>query len=366
MALKKKLISLFLAFGALAAHAEVKTLTDIMGNQVKLDVPARKVALGFYFEDYLAVAGDKGVDKLVGISRDAWKVWRPANWKLYADRMPAIDKVADIGDVEVMTFSVEKVIELKPDVLLLAVWQVQGLGSDIDKIKAAGIPIVVLDYNAQTVESHLKSTSLLGEVMGQPERAAAINKDYRDAIDDINARLSKAKLPKPKAYAEFGNKGPGEVGFSYGKNMWGAMIEQAGGVNIAKPYVEWWGPVNPEQVLASKPDVIFITGNESAKTADAMQIGQGVQRKTAAQRLVGYTKRPGWDTLPAVKHKRIFAVYQGASRTQADYTMVQYIAKALYPTVFADLTPEQNYLDFYRKYLPVVPQVTFATNLDAQ
>ncbi len=366
---RNTLACFILAACALGVQAEIKTLTDITGQQVKLDLPAKRVALGFYFEDYMAVAGEKGWARVVGISKDAWKGWRPASWKLYTDHMPAIDQLPDMGEVEVMTFSVEKVIALKPDVLVLAEWQVQGLGSDIDQIKSAGIPVLVVDYNAQKLENHLKSTELLGAIAGQPARAAAINKDYQGAIDDINARLAKARLPKPKAYAEFGNKGPAEVGMSYGKNMWGGMIEQAGGINISKPFVEWWGPINPEQVLASQPDVVLITGTEGgnlSKTSTAMRIGQGVQRADTVERLAGYAKRPGWDALPAVKNKRLHALYQGASRTQADYTMVQYIAKALYPTLFADLTPEQNYINFYKKYLPVVPQGTFAASLDGK
>ena len=43
--------------------------------------------------------------------------------------------------------------------------------------------------------------------------------------------------------------------------------------------------------------------------------------------------------------------------------MVQLLAKALYPDLFADLNPEQNYLDFYKKYLPVQPQGTFTASL---
>lgn len=348
------------------AQAEVKTLTDISGQKVKLDLPAKRVLLGFYFEDYMAVAGENGWSNVVGISKDAWKVWRPESWKLYTKYMPAIDKLPDVGEVEAMTFSVEKVVELKPDVLVLADWQLQGLGSDIDQIKSAGIPIVVIDYNAQTLERHLQSTALLGEIAGQPERANAINNDYKGAIEQINTRLTKAKLPQPKVYSEFGNKGPAEYGFTYGKNMWGAMIEQAGGINIAKPFVEWWGPINPEQVLASKPDVVLISGTETAKNPAAMRIGQNVPRKEAAERLLSYTQRPGWNSLPAVQNKRMYAVYQGASRTQADYTMVQYLAKVFYPSVFADLQPEQNYINFYKKYLPVVPDGTFMTDLSGK
>lgn len=369
MQLRQHLIALAcVAASALATHAqaEVKTLTDVTGNQVKLNLPAQRVALGFHSEDYMAVAGEKGWARVVGISKDIWKVWRPESWKLYVRHMPALEQLPDLGNVDAMTFSVEKLLALKPDVLVLAEIQLKGLGSDVDRIRKAGVPIVVVDYNAQTLERHMASTALLGEIAGQPGRAAAMNQEYKAAVDDIKARLAKAKLPQPKVYAEFGNKGPAEYSFTYGKNMWGAMIEQAGGINIAKPFVQNWGPINPEQVLAAKPDVVLISGTEITSNPAVMRMGQGVPRKEAAERLAAFGRRAGWDTLPAVQHRRLHGVYHGVTRSPFDYTMLQYMAKAFYPTVFADLQPEQNYIAFYKKYLPVVPQGTFAVSLDAQ
>jgi iron complex transport system substrate-binding protein len=35
----------------------------------------------------------------------------------------------------------------------------------------------------------------------------------------------------------------------------------------------------------------------------------------------------------------------------------------MYPDLFADLNPEQAYLDFYKKYLPVTPEGTFTLSL---
>jgi iron complex transport system substrate-binding protein len=35
--------------------------------------------------------------------------------------------------------------------------------------------------------------------------------------------------------------------------MWGAMALLAGGDNVAAPFVDRWGPIHPEQLLASKP-----------------------------------------------------------------------------------------------------------------
>lgn len=126
----------------------------------------------------------------------------------------------------------------------MADWQYKGLGFDVDRLEEAGIPIVVVDYNAQTVEKHIKSTQLIGQLTGQESRADKIAKEYQQGIQLIQDRLSKAGQTEPKAYVEFGNKGPSEYSFTYGKNMWGAMLDLAGGNNIAAPFVEWWGPIN--------------------------------------------------------------------------------------------------------------------------
>jgi len=145
--------------------------------------------------------------------------------------------------------------------------------------------------------------------------------------------------------------------------MWGAMIAAAGGDNIAAPFVEWWGPINPEQVLASKPDVILISGRENNKAASALPMGQGVSEAEARTKLAAFAGRQGWSELPAIKHNRLYGVYQGASRTLSDFAMVQYIAKQLYPAQFSDMDPVANYLGYYAKYLPVKPQGTFAVSV---
>ena len=177
--------------------------------------------------------------------------------------------------VTVDPFSVEKVLALKPDLLILADWQYKALGSDLDRINKAGIPIVVLDYNAQTVAKHVQSTKLIGTLTGQQQKADKLAADYKRIADTIQARVKKANLPKPKVYVEFGNKGPAEHSVTFGKSMWGSMATLVGGNNIAASSVEFYGPINPEKVLAAKPDVIVITGRETElkKSPTAMVMG---------------------------------------------------------------------------------------------
>lgn len=356
-------LSISAALFATSTMAEVKTIKDVIGREVKVDLPAKRVVVGFYFEDYMAVGGEKAYDSVVGISREAWEGWVPANWNMHTAHRPSLKDIPDVGEVEAQTFSVEKVLSLNPDLVILADWQYKALGLDADRIEEEGIPVIVVDYNAQTVERHVASTLLLGELTGEASRSKEIADFYSNSLKDVADRIAASGKTKPKVYVEFGNKGPAEYSFTYGKNMWGAMSTAAGGDNIAAPFVEWWGPINPEQVLASAPDAIFISGRENNKSETALPMGQGVNADEARTKLKAFETRQGWNELPAIKNGNLFGVYQGASRTLSDFAMVQYIAKQLYPEQFANVDPIANYLAYYDKYLPVRPEGTFAVSV---
>lgn len=357
-----KLLSIMALFFSSFVFSQVTTVTDILGREVTFNAPAQRVIVGFYPEDYMAIGTEKAYDNVVGMSKYIWQA-RSSNWELYVKHRPSLDKIPGIGRVDTNTFSVEKVISLRPDLLMLAEWQYKGLGSDITRIEEAGIPVLVVDYNAQTLENHVKSTELIGVITGQQARAKKIADEYKQNLEMITERLQKANLPKPKIYTEYGASGVNEIGYTFGKNMWGAMATMAGGDNISAPFVEWWGKLNPEQIIVSNPDVIVITGYESGSGNDSMLMGQGVDENLAKQRLAKFKNRTGWSTISAVKNNRMYAAYHGACRTILDGAMLQFYAKALYPDLFSDLDPKAAYRDFYKKYLPVVPEGTFVTHL---
>ena len=280
-----------LSVGSVSAFAKPVQLTDILGRKVTVDLPAKRVVLGFYYQDYMAIGGKTALDNVVGFSKAVWADWAPPSWAAFSKAVPKLNQLTDVGEVEVGTFSIEKVLALKPDLLVLAEWQYKALGSDLDRINKAGIPIVVLDYNAQTVAKHVQSTKLIGTLTGQQQKPTNSAADYKRVADTIQARVQKANLPKPKVYIEFGNKGPAEHSVTFGKSMWGSMATLVGGNNIAASSVEFYGPINPEKVLAAKPDVIVITGRRNrirTKNPAAMVMGWAFQkpkRKNAWQAL---------------------------------------------------------------------------------
>lgn len=362
--LKKAVILSALTFSSLSA-AQMITVHDVLDREVTFDSPAKRVVVGFYPEDYMAIGTEAAYDNVVGMSKYIWQA-RSANWQLYLQHRPTLDDIPEIGRVDTNTFSVEKVISLNPDLVMLADWQYKALTDDVARMEQVGIKVVVVDYNAQTLERHVKTTQLIGEITGQQQRAKQIADEYQQNVTLIEQRLAKANLPKPKVYTEYGAAGVNEIGYTFGKNMWGAISTIAGGENISAPYVEWWGKLNPETIIASNPDVIVMTGYEAGSADDAMVMGQGIDVSLAQQRLAGFKQRTGWSSIAAVQNNRLYAAYHGACRTILDGAMIQFYAKSIYPELFADLDPGQAYQDFYKKYLPVVPEGTFMTQLTNQ
>lgn len=345
------LIAAIAAFAA-PASAEIK-VTDVKGRAVTLPKPAERVVLGFYYEDYLAVAGAGAIDKVVALSLSTWKDWRPNQFAAYEKALPKLHSIPDVGNTEDGTFSVERVIAAKPDLVILAAWSYDALGEGIKQIESAGIPIVTLDYNAQTVEKHVQSTQILGKVMGAEDRAEKLAENYASAMADIDARIAKAGKTDRKVYVELAQKGPSEIGNSYGGSMWGALIDRLGGVNIAKGQIGNWGPLSPEYVLAQKPDLIFLAGSEWVGKPQAVTVGFGADPAVARERMAAYLGRPGWADLPALKNGAVHAIYHGGARTLSDYVYAQYIAKQLYPDAFKDVHPGKNIREYYKTWLPI-------------
>lgn len=355
---KAALVGAAILAGAFSAQAEDITVTDTLGREVTVPHGAERVLLGFYFEDFYAIVGDGAYDRVVAISRDTWEGWRNTQWQAYLEVNPNIENLIDIGEVDSGTFNIEAAIASNPDVAILAAWQYRGLGETVDKLEAAGIPVVVADYNAQTVEKHVASTLLIGQVMATEDRAQQLASEYEAAVADVIARVA-TTTERPKVYVELGSKGPAEVGNSYAGTMWAGVIEMAGGVNIAEGQIERWGPLNPEYVLASAPEVILIPGSGWAGRENAVLLGFGIGEDLTQSRLQPYAGRPGWNALPAIQNGNLFTVYHGGARTLYDYAFLQYVAKALHPEAFADVDPIETHRDFYRRYLLIEADGTF-------
>lgn len=261
-----------LSLPAVAAPVEV---TDALGRKVIVNVPAQRVAINFNFEEFTAVAGPAGWDKVVGMSRAPWESWRPVIYNRYRAVIPALGTIPDIGNADENTFSAEKVIALKPDVFFLAAWMYKALAGAEKHIEAAGIPLVVIDYNAQTLEGHLASTRALGRVMGADAKAEELAAFYQAKYEDVMARAVRgAATHRPRVYFELGQGGAAVYGNSYDKGLWGRIFSLMNADNIAAGKVPGaFAPLHPEAVIAGDPEVVFIGASSWSNRPNAVRTG---------------------------------------------------------------------------------------------
>jgi iron complex transport system substrate-binding protein len=342
----------FLAVPTLAAPLDI---TDALGRKVTINTPVNRVIATFNYEEFTAVAGVEGWKKVVAISREPWAGWRPAIFARYAKVIPNLQDMPDVGHLEDSTFSAEKVIAARPDVLLMAEWGFTSARAQVQQIEAAGIPIVVIDYNAQVLARHLASTRALGKVMGAEARAEELATLYETRYADVLARVARARTTvKKKVYVELGQAGMETTGNTYNNTMWGRIITTLGAENIASGKIPGaWGPLNAESVLAEDPDLILIAGSSWLSKPKAVRTGYDTDPATTRASLAPYANRPGWSDLKAVRSGNINAIEHGLCRTLFDFVAMQYIGKRLYPEVFADVDPEKSFRDYHAKYLPV-------------
>lgn len=337
---------------------------DILDREIVLDKPAQKVFLGFYYENFLAIGGPDAFDKVAAMSKGEWRDFFYSSWLKYSKSLPRLEKIIDTGSIYTGTFSMETAIAARPDVAIVAPFQFDTLGENVKKLEDAGIKVVVVDYNAQTVDKHVASTLIIGKVMGNEERARKLADEYKAAVEDVKQRVAKAAEKPKRVYFELGNMEPTEYGNSYGNYMWGSMVALAGGENIAAGKVKSYGALSPEYILSSDPEIIFFAGLNWAKTEKkCILMGFDIPVETTHQRLQPYKQRPGWDKLTAVRQNQIYSVDHAGLRTLYDYVYLQYIAKTLHPEAFKDVDPVANHKNFYRQYLPVEPVGSFMTKL---
>ena len=328
-------------------------VTDMKDRTVTLPADIQRVVVTFNMEEYFAVAGEEGIDKLVGWSHKYWEGRRQDAYDAFTAVYPQLEEIPDVGyngDI-----SIEAIISLQPDVVLASSTgaNYNALEPAFDNLRAAGIECVFFDFHKQTVPTHCQSVQLLGKILGQEERANEIADFYTEQMALVTDRLT--DLPdeaRPRVYMEF-SMGPDQYGNTWSEQMWGALIRTCGGTNIAAGMEGASVEIAPEQVISSNPEVIIFTCSPRDDVSDNVVLGYGADQALAREHLEAYKIREGWADLDAVKNNRMGALYHDLSRHIFDFAGAQFLAKEIQPDLFTDLDPEANLAEFFHRFMPV-------------
>ena len=349
------LLSLFTLFSCQNTQTSKKkenTLVDLKGREVSLKQDISKVCITFNIEEYLAIGGKKAKDKIVGWSFSYWKGRRNDAYKAYTQAYPELLNCQDIGYDK--NINIETIISLRPDVLIASsAVDYSFFQPHLDLFDKARIPVVFIDYHTDTVETIGKSNQVLGTILKEEKRAEEITEYYQSKVNPI---FEKAKTitedQKPNVYMEF-SKGKDIYGNTWSKKMWGSLIQQVGGNNIAYDISDTNSvDMAKEAIISKNPDVIILTGVEQTGLNGNVVLGYGQDEEKAKKNLETYLYRTEWKDVNAVKTRNLSAVYHDLSRHVFDFAGVEFLAKQIQPTIFADLNPMKDLEEFFTLYMP--------------
>ena len=349
-----------LVSAAWPAFAEKVTVKDVTGRDVEVNVPVSHVILGEGRQIYFLAALDKEnpFQHVVGWRDDLAKA-DPETYAAYLAKYPEIAKLPTFGGMKDGTFDIEQAVALKPDVILMnidAKTATEEAGY-IEKLAKVGIPLVYVDFREKPMENTEPSMRLMGQLTGKEKIAEDFIKFRADSIAKVTDTLEKANPKKPVVFMERAGGYSDDCCMSFGNENFGKMVELAGGINMAKDIIPGtFGTVNPEQIIASNPEQIIITGgnwNGYIPGGNWVGVGYGADLKEAHRKLENLTKRPAFTGVQAVKDGNVHAIWHQFYNNPYQFVAVQEIAKWLHPDLFKDLDPEATFKELHARFLPL-------------
>ncbi|TCP80082.1 iron complex transport system substrate-binding protein [Rhizobium sp. PP-CC-2G-626] len=350
-------LGLFMASVLPALAVEV---TDVTGRKVDVNVPARHVILGEGRQIYFLAALDKEnpFQHVVGWRDDLPKA-DPESYAAYLEKYPEIAKLATFGGMKDGTFDIEQAVALKPDVIVMnldAKTATEEAGY-IEKLAKVGIPLVYVDFREKPMENTEPSMRIMGTLMGKEKVAEDFIAFRAEAIRKVTDTLEKNAPKKPLVFVERAGGYSDDCCMSFGNENFGRMVEIAGGTNMARDIIPGtFGSVNPEQIIASNPDQVIITGGmweAYVPGGNWVGVGYGADLQEAHRKLENLTKRPAFTGIKAVNDGEIHAIWHQFYNNPYQFVAIQQIAKWLHPDLFKDLDPEATFKQLHERFLPL-------------
>ena len=344
----------------LPAQAEMVSVTDVAGRQVAVNVPVRKVILGEGRQIYLVsiLDSDDPFRRVVGWREDFSQA-DPDNYAIYLEKFPQMAAIPTFGGFKDGTFDVEQAVALDPDVVIMNIESKEATedAGYIEKLAAVGIPVVYVDFREHPFVNTEPSMRLFGKLFGKEDRAEDFIAWRAAQIERVTEIIAKADPERPAVFIDRAGGYSDDCCMSFGDGNFGKFVEMAGGRNIAKDIIPGtFGTVNPEQIIASNPDHVIVTGGYwEAYVPGGKWVGVGPGRDAAEalRKLEALTARVAMNGIKAVETDQVHAIWHQFYNSPYQFVGIQQMAKWLHPSLFADLDPEATFRELHERYLPV-------------
>ncbi len=356
-----------------AAFGETVTVKDITGREVQVNVPVERVILGEGRQIYFTAALDTDAPfkRIVGW-RDDFKKADLDGYNIYLQKFPEMAKIPTFGGMKDGTFDIEQAVALKPDVIIMNTEAKSATEESgyIEKLAKVGIPLVYIDFREKPMQNTDQSMRIIGKLFGKEARAEEFVTFHDEQLARVTDVLAKAgEIDKPVVFMERAGGYSDDCCMSFGDENFGKMVELAGGVNMAKGIIPGtFGTVNPEQIIASDPDQVIVTGSNWELYVPGgkwVGVGPGADSKVATQKLAALMQRPAFTGIKAVEEGNVHAIWHQFYNSPYQFVAVQQIAKWLHPDLFKDLDPDATFKELHERFLPVTYYPGYFASLKA-
>ncbi|MEI3607542.1 ABC transporter substrate-binding protein [Pseudogracilibacillus sp. SE30717A] len=180
----------------------------------------------------------------------------------------------------------EKITSLEPDVVL---GNHPMNSKDIQAIESIGAEMVLTSANS--VDDITRQIMLLGDLLGQKEKAEELIHTINEKIKDLQKRSFENK---PRVLLIYG--APGTNMAALPNSLGGNILELAGGINIASDYPSLeqypqYAQLNTERIIEANPEIILL-------------MSHGNPEEVKDSFIQDMSKNAGWSDLDAVKNNQ--------------------------------------------------------------
>ena len=228
------------------------------------------------------------------------------------------EETADIEKIGGMEFNVEKIISLKPDLVLAHASSAHNSEAGLQQLRDAGIAVLVVN-DAKSFDKVYESITMIGQATGETEAAETTIEDMKKKIEEIQTKAEAIKEDEEKNV--FVEVAPAPEIFSPGKNTFmDDMLTMIHAKNVTHEQ-DGWNQIDQEAIIKANPDVIITT--------------YGYYTEKPVEKVLN---RDGWQDVTAVKDEHVVDVHSDLVTRSGPRLAegLEELAKAVYPDVFAE------------------------------
>lgn len=320
--------------------ADTLTVVDHGGNTVTVPRDIKRVVVCdiFPLPSVLTVFFDSA-DKLVGIAPTSMAA---AKNGLLSQLYPEILN-ARTDFMTGSTVNLEELAKLEPDVVFYG----SDNASQGEELRRAGFAAVGISANKwsyNAIETLNQWIALLSQMFPDNDRAALARSESEQILQLVTGRTSSLTEDK-KARVFFMFQYNDSSILTSGKQFFGQWWADAiGAVNVAEELEKDNSvAVNLEQIYVWNPEVVFITNFTSAQPDDLYNNTIGTY---------------DWSGIDAVVNKSVYKMPLGMYRSytpgvDTPITLL-WLAKTVYPELFADIDVTAQAIEYYKNVFGVV------------